>query len=190
MKKLLLFIIAVSGILFLTTSCKDQKSYADYLRDEERAIERFLLQNNLSVIERFPSDGVFESDEFYKDPETGVYYNIVEYGDTTENLFMGEEIYVRFSGLKYFMVDDSTTYNNKDTSNSPWPQTIIFRGPANSSTNSFYDTPGWVVPLTRIGHNGKVRLIVTFNMGSASDRQQYQPTYYDLVQYRFASRID
>ncbi len=190
MKKFFSVLLSFSVILMLATACKDQKTYAEYLKDEERAIEKFLLQNELSVIDRIPSNGVFKDNEFYKDPETSVYYNIVEYGDTTGNLQLNEQIYIRFKGLKYFMVDDSTTYNNMDPNLSPWPQIITYLGPVNSSTSGYYDTPGWAVPLSYVGHNGVVKMIVPFNMGSANDRSQYQPTYYDYVEYRFANKIN
>lgn len=190
MNKLFAFILTISTISLLTISCKDQMTYADHLREESKAIERFILKNDISVIEKFPANGVFGSKEFYKDPGTGLYYNIVEYGDTTGSLTLNEDIYIRFRGLKYFMVDDSTSYNNMDPSSSPWPQVIKYLGPVNSATQSYYDTPGWAVPLSHVGHNGVVKMIVPFNMGSASDRSQYQPTYYDYLYYRFSSKID
>lgn len=178
-------IIAVLLIFF--TSCKDRKTYADYLKDESRAIERFIAQNDLSVLERFPSNGLFGTNEFYKDAATGVYYQIVNYGDTTQRITMGEEIYIRFKGLKYFMSDDSTQFNNFDPNVSPFPQSLIFRGVVNRTTSGYYETPGWIVPVPSIGHNGVVKMIVPFEMGSSYDRSQYQPTYYDHVEYRFES---
>lgn len=189
MKKIYSIVILITTFLIFTTSCKDQMTYSDHLKAEAQAIDRFILKNELSIIEKFPSDGIFDDNEFYKDPETGVYYNIISYGDTTKALFIGEKIYVRFSGLKYFLTDDSTTYSNMNQNVHPFPQEIEFLGPVTSATRSFYSNPGWVVPLTRIGHNGAVKLIVPFSMGSSNERSQFQPTYYNRVQYRFESRI-
>lgn len=176
-------VIAILIILF--ASCKDQKTYADYLKDESRAIDRFISKNDINVLERFPSNGKFENNQFYKDAATGVYYNIVDYGDTTRWITLGEEIYVRFKGLNYFMSDDSTSFSNMDPTVSPFPQTLIFRGVVTPTTSSYYETPGWIVPIPFVGHKAVVKMIVPFNMGSSYDQSQYQPTYYDHVEYRF-----
>ena len=189
MKKLVVITLALAGLSILAISCKDQKTYADYLKDEERAIDQYILKNDLSILKKFPDNGTFKAGDFYLDPETGVYYNIVSYGDTSRNISFGEEVYIRFSGLKYFSVDDSTSYSNMDTNNHPNPQTVVFRAPVNNDTKGYYDNPGWIVPLTRVGHNGVVRMIIPFNMGSSYDRSNFIPTYYDHIEYRFENSI-
>ena len=180
-------IIIIFTILLSAASCKDQKTYADYLKEETKAIDEFIVKNNFNILTKFPANGVFGDKDFYKDPESKVYYNIVNYGDTTEFIFLGEEVYVRFKGLKYFMIDDSTTYKNNDHIN---PQEIKFIGPVNSSTRSYYSVPGWAVPLPRIGHKAVVKMIVPFNMGSSTERSEYQPSYYDRIEYRFDSKVN
>lgn len=176
-------VIAVLLILF--ASCKDQKTYADRLKDESRAIDRFISQHNITVLERFPADSIFRDNQFYKDATTGVYYHIADYGENARKATLGEEIYIRFKGLSYFMTNDSTTFSNLDPNLSPFPQTVVFRGSVNPSTSGYYATPGWAVPIPIIGHNAIVKMIVPFEMGSSYDRQQYQPTYYDHMEYRF-----
>lgn len=185
MKRFQAIFILLSTLLLIASSCKDQKTYADRLKDESKAIDLFILKNDFSILESFPKNGIFNQDDFYKDPETGVYYNIVDYGDTTKNLQIAEKVYPRFSGV-YFMVDDSVKFSNLT---STMPFEMKFYGPVNSSSKNYYTIPGMAVPLTRVGHNGVVKLIVPFNMGSANDRQQYQPTYYDYVKYRFENQI-
>jgi|AGTN01.1.fsa_nt_gi hypothetical protein len=187
MKKFNDIAFTLFALLILAASCKDQKTYADYLKDESKAIDRFISKNNFTILKNFPDNGVFKANEFYKDPNSGVYYNIVNYGDTTKKVQLGEEIYIRFSGLKYFMVDDSTTYNNLNPNTSPFPQTLVYRGALNVSTRSVYEsaTPGWITPVPYIGQMGEVKMLIPFTMGSSYDRSQYQPTYYESVQYRF-----
>ena len=144
--------LAVFLIIF--ASCKDRKTYADYLKDESRAIERYISQHDISVLERFPTSGQFGDNEFYKDATTGVYYQIVNYGDTTQKVMQGEEIYIRFKGLRYFMSNDTTEFNNFDPNVSPFPQTLIFRGAVNRNTSGFYETPGWIVPVPSMTQSG------------------------------------
>ncbi len=171
--------------LILFASCKDKKTYVDHLKDEARAIELFIAKNNIDVLEKLPENGIFKSNQFYKDPATGVYYNIVDYGAKELKASLGEEIYIRFKGLIYFMTSDTSTYSNLDPSLSPFPQTQVYRGAVNSSTKSHYSTPGWIVPVPSIGHKAVVKMIVPFEMGSSYDQSQFQPTYYDHVEYRF-----
>lgn len=177
-----LFIVA---FLVLFASCKDQKTYADHLKDEARAIDRFILKNNIDVLEKFPAEGTFKSNQFYKDPATGVYYNIVDYGDKEISVSLGEEVYIRFKELNYFMTSDTIKYNNLDPKLSPFPQTQIYRGVVTTSSKSYYSTPGWMVPVPSIGHKAVVKMIVPFEMGSSYDQSQFQPTYYGHVEYRF-----
>ncbi len=185
MKRFHSIFILLSVLLFIATSCKDQKTYAEYLKDESKAIELFILKKDISVLENFPKNGVFNQNDFYKDPNSGVYYNIIEYGDTTKKLQIAEKVYSRFSGI-YFMINDSVKFSNLTNT---MPFEIEFYGQVNSNTRSYYDIPGLAVPLTKVGHNGVVKLIVPFLMGSSTDRQQYQPVFYDHVEYRFEKQI-
>lgn len=183
MNKILPIITALLGSLLFLSSCKDRKTYADYLKDERKAIDLFVAQNQLNILNQYPSNGKFGEKDFFKDPETGVYFQVINYGDTTRNLELRQKVYIRYSGLHFFMTDDTTKYSRVD-----FPESIDFLGPVNNSNKSSYSNPGWVVPLRFVGHNGKVRMIIPFVMGSATDRTQYQPTYYDQIYYRFEGR--
>jgi len=185
MKKIIAIATTLITLLLLVSSCQDRKTYADYLKDESRAIDLFISKHNLNILDEFPEDGKFGDNDFYKDKNTGVYFNVIHEGDTTQNLQWKEEVYVRFSGLEYFMTDDTTKYSNFK---SVFPEEIVFIGPVNSNNKSSYSNPGWVVPLSYVGHNGKVKMIVPFDVGSSYDRSQYQPSYYELVTYKFESR--
>ncbi|HCC86294.1 MAG TPA: hypothetical protein DEQ06_06900 [Porphyromonadaceae bacterium] len=183
MNKTDLIITALLGMLLIFPSCENQKTYADYLNDEAKAIELFIAQQQLTILDEYPTDGKFREKEFYKDPSTEVYYHVISYGDTTEKLSLGEKVYIRFSGLHYFMSNDTTRYANL-----VYPSEIKYFGPVNSYTKSYYSNPGWMLPLEHVGHNGEVKMIIPFNMGSSYDRSQYQPSYYDWVEYRFENR--
>ena len=51
-------ILAISALASITaTSCKDKESYADLLRDENQAVNAFLV--NYPVITAVPADSVF-----------------------------------------------------------------------------------------------------------------------------------
>lgn len=185
MNKIFPIITALLGMLLLLPSCKDRKTYADYLKEEKKAIDLFIAKQHLTILDEYPASGVFGENEFYKDPSTGVYYQVITPGETVQEPKWKEAVYVRFSGLHYFMSDDTVRYTNQK---SVYPEEIIYIGPVNSSTKGNYSNPGWVVPLRHVGHNGKVKMIIPFAMGSSYDKSQYQPTYYNLVHYRFESQ--
>ncbi|HBU46207.1 MAG TPA: DUF4827 family protein [Petrimonas sp.] len=192
MKKTHYIILCLLGLALVSTSCNKRRTYAEILKDETRAIEKFILENKLIVLDEFPSSLVFKTNEFYRDPATGVYFNIIERGDTANKVKEGEEVYVRFSGLRYFTSsNDTTEYSNLDPIRSPFPESLTYRGPVTVMNRSLYSgtTPGWAVPLTYVGHAGRVKMIIPFNMGSQSDQQSYSTTYYDNVQYRFESQL-
>lgn len=180
MKLFKFIVLTLIGLLILTTSCNNSKSYADRLKDEKRAIDLFIAKNNLEIIKDFPEDGKFEPHEFYKDVNSGVYFNIMEPGDSTQ-IALGQEVYIRFKEVIYLIEDDSVLYNKSEYF------TEKFVGPISSYTRDVYTIPGWIVPLTyNVGHKGKVKMIVPFNMGTAYDRSTgFQPTFYDDLEYRF-----
>ncbi|SFL26031.1 DUF4827 domain-containing protein [Proteiniphilum acetatigenes] len=180
-------VLTLVSLVILTTSCNNRKTYADYLKDEKKAIDLLISKSNFEILREFPVDSVFGENEFYKDPNTGVYFNIIDLGDTTYRPQWREKIYIRFKGLHYFATDDTTRYSNYQ---STFPEVLEYFGPVNSTTLSAYSssTAGWAVPLSYVGHRGKVKLIVPFEMGSSYDQSSYQPTYYEQVEYRFENQ--
>ena len=109
MKKTHYIIFCLLGLALVSASCNKRRTYAEILKDETRAIEKFILENKLIVLDEFPENLVFKSNEFYRDPATGVYFNIIEPGDTANKVKEGEEVYVRFIGLRYFTSSNDTT---------------------------------------------------------------------------------
>lgn len=175
-------VFTLVGLSILSTSCNKTKTFEDYKREERNAISRYISQNDLNILNSFPSDTVFGAKDFYKDPATGVYFNIIERGDPTQKPQWREKIYIRFKGLSYIKGSDTTRYSNLHNID---PAVMDYFGPVSSNTQNIYSTPGWAVPLTYVGHKGKVKLIVPFEMGASYDQSSYEPTYYDQVEYRF-----
>lgn len=185
MKLLNVIFLATVSLLILTTSCDNKKTYAEYLKDEQKSINLFIQQNNIKILESFPKNYTFAENEFYKDPFTGVYFNIIQLGDTTYRPQWREKVHIRFKGLSYFASKDTTLYSN---SFSTFPEELEFIGPVNSTTSASYSNAGWAVPLSYIGHKGKAKLIIPFKYGSSYDQSNYQPSYYNQVEYTFESQ--
>jgi hypothetical protein len=176
-------VLTLIVLLIITSSCNNKKTYADYLKEEKKAIDLFIKKNNLNILSEFPKDGKFANEhDFYKDPYSGVYFNIIDHGDATVKPQWRQTIYIRFKGLHYFKSDDTTRYSNYQSS---FPEELVYIGPVSSMTKDSYTNAGWAVPLSYVGHRGRVKMIVPFEMGSSYDRSSYHPSYYELIEYRF-----
>ncbi|HBX45298.1 DUF4827 family protein [Limibacterium fermenti] len=189
MKQISPVFLLLAALALITASCNNQKTYADHLKEETKAIKKFINENDLIILKTFPSDTTFRGNEFYQDPYTGVYFQITNRGQINNKVSIADEVYVRYSGLSFFMSDDTTKYNNNNPATSPDPGTFVYYGTVTGSTVDAYrnaTTTAWAVPLQYIGHTGRVKMIVPFAMGSSYDRSNFQPTYYESVQYRFS----
>lgn len=184
-KNYYLFLLIVISSVALISCQKRQPSYAERLKDEIKIIDKFIIQNGIKVLDEFPEDSTFESNEFYKDPLTGVYINIIDKGGDRKAKY-GEEIYIRFDGYRIISAEnDTVTYSTMQAEN---PSALVYRGVVTlENKDALYSstTPAWVVPLSFIGHLGRAKMIVPFNMGAQAERLNYHTTYYDLVTYNF-----
>ena len=187
MKKANYILLSILGLLILSTSCGKKKTYADLLKEEKKAIDKFISSNQLRILKKFPTDGKFDDKDFYLDPATGVYYNIISVGDTINapRIKKGDEFYPRYSGLRYFSTTNDTTEYNNLNGISYMP--MKYYGPVNRDSRTLYlnSNPGLAVPLEHIGHLGRVKMIIPFTWGSKGDRGAYTPTYYNDIEYRW-----
>lgn len=174
MNKRIIFITFILVAAGLQTACNKTKTYTDYLKDQNKAIDKFIKTEGITVLKEYPANKTFNKKEFYLDPSSGIYYNVIDSGNG-RRIKPGEEVYIRFTGMKYFMTD-TTSYTNIYDHNA---RRFTF---GNTST---YPLLGWVVPLQHVGDSASVRMIVPFDAGSSSAKSKYQPTYFDKVFYRF-----
>lgn len=174
MKKINFIVIIIATFLFIGNSCDSQKTYAEYLKDESKAIKQFIAENGIVVLAEYPADRVFAPNEFYRDPATGVYYNVIDSGREPKAV-PGAEVYIRFSGLTYFINGDTTKYTNIYD---PDPQTLVYGNPTT------YPCYAWILPLVHVGHLGRVKMIVPFNYGLTYDKSNFRTVFYENLQYR------
>ena len=184
MKKNIIIIVLSIVTIGVLSSCNKDRTYAQSLSDERKAIELFIDKNDLKILKEYPKDSVFKPNEFYFDTKNGIYYNVIDSGNG-RRIMQGEEFYIRFKGLKYIASVDTSTYSNFA---SPQPEILTY---GNAST---YSSIGWVAPLKNIGDRAKVKLIIPFNMGLPQDqitmgmskgKEAYRTAYYEELNYRF-----
>lgn len=174
MKKIIIASFIGLVAIGVFSSCNKSRTYAQRLGDERKTIEQFIDKNDITILREYPKDSVFKEKEFYLDP-SGVYYNVIDSGNG-RRIRTGEEFYIRFKGLTYISDDDTTTFSNIQ---SLQPEVLVY---GNTST---YLSTAWVTPLRNVGNRAKVKMIVPFNAGLASDNQAYRTAYYEEIDYRF-----
>lgn len=144
-------------------SCKDETSYADLLRDEEKACNWFLAQQR--VENEIPADGKFETGPdapYYRIDEEGyIYMQVINPGDS-ERAKKDDIVYFRF---KRRSIKD--LYEGVD---SPWTGNAENLVSSYGSTNFIYENlvlyssyqwgSGIQEPLKWLGYNSEVNLVM------------------------------
>lgn len=154
---------------------------------QDRAIEKFIHDNNIEVLDEYPANGVFKENQFVH-LDNKVYMNVVDSGNGTRAVAYKTTVLARFKGN--FMVTDTVSFENF----SSWKFPVEFKY-TNYSTavdNNAYNvflSEGLNTPLKYVGDRARVKLIVPFQAGSTigSYSQQSSGTaiYFDLVTYQF-----
>ncbi len=168
-----LFFTFLFGLFLLSTSCDKTKTYAEMLKEEKDATNRFIDQNRFVVVEDFPQ-GDFGQNVYYKTPE-GLYMHIISKG-TEVNLKTGDYVYIRFKGRLLFK-DETTSTNSGD-----YPWTFLYNNPY-SYSGDYFICEGITIPLKYIGDQGKVSLIIPSRLGAYNEKNYVLPVYYKEITY-------
>lgn len=197
MKRIHLFITLLIGLIVLLASCDSTETYADKLKNETKAIDRFIRDNNIEVIDHIEKGQKFGEKQFYKD-ETGVYLRIIDSGNL--DIMASEEektdVTVRFDAVLTVADSDTLTYGNHSQIMDEFPMNFKYGDAStyriSSSTTSYYESflssfmsPGLALPLKYVGHKGRVEMIIPFNVGSYNQAyNSYIPYHYTEVEYK------
>jgi hypothetical protein len=158
-------------------SCSNQKTIQDYLREEKKAIERYISRNNIVVLENYPANRVFKPNEYYKTNE-GLYIHVVDSGGQKITPYV--DVTVRFDSIYY--MKDTTKISWSDTYNL-YPYEFRYGATQTYSVSSSPVCMGWVIPLRYVGELGKVDLIIPSSLGSSSDSNRFTPLVYKGLKY-------
>ena len=69
-------ILLILCAALVAISCSKTKSYTDMLKDEKKAINRLIDENDFEILKDFPEDSVFKENQFVE-LENGTYLNII-----------------------------------------------------------------------------------------------------------------
>jgi len=194
MKKIIAFLLAATCFSFII-SCDKSETYADKLKKESRAINRIKSDSSLVFLDTYPEDGVFEANEFYRDPKSGVYFNVIDSGNGNRAVKNKTTVDVRYK-WGYFIVDMDTSihWRNTDapsdlisfTYNNSSPTSYLETSSSNGYSNYYIKSYGMASVLDYVGEGAIVKLIVPFSCGSYYQQYiGYEPVYIGWVWYQF-----
>lgn len=169
-----------------TTGCEDTKSYAELLSDENKVVNRFLVDQN--VIPEVPADSVFLTGEdapyYCIDSEKAVYMKVLDPGDG-ERATEGQKVYFRF--LYFPLASYNGTFDSGDwTGNAD----NITSSPTSFKFNDYTDTgsqewgTGIQMPLNYLGLNCHVRLVVKSQYGMTANIASVVPLLFDIRYFK------
>ncbi len=205
-----ILLLASLAILIALPSCKDKESYADLLRDENHAVNAYLV--NYPVITSIPSDHHFLSAEdikklpefiaefgnldndkqteqaikltpFYRmDDEGYVYMQVIDpgYGPMAQ---LDQQVYFRFT--RYNLALEYKNGNAEPSGNesdiASTPTSFRYQNTTLSSTTQW--GTGIQVPLQYLPLNCRVNLIVKSYLGPLEEISSVYPYLYNIRYY-------
>lgn len=184
MRKITASILFVTVIMLLA-ACNKGVSYAERVETEKKRIKQFLHEQDIVVLDTYPSNGVFESNQYYLD-ESGVYINVVDSGNG-KRASSYDKVYFRFNEVMELPTSESDTIRPWVTNPGLQPMDFIY-GVSGSYVDSegtrhsySYQTlsEGITIPLQYVGEDAVVNILVPFKIGSA-----YQTTYFTTLYYK------
>ena len=166
--------------LFVTLySCDNTKTPQEYLREEKKAMDRFISRNDIKVLNEYPEDGVFQENEYFRTPD-GLYFHVVDSGNGKRVRPLVDNVMVRFDhylDVKQYVSGDTTKYK---LSYAYFP--IEFRYGIPGSYGDFACN-GWAVPLSYIGEEAIIDILIPSSLGASSDNSAYRAVFYKNLKY-------
>lgn len=155
-------------LLLMGNACNKTKTYAELVKEERKAIKKYIANNDIEVLETFPADSVFGPKQYYLD-EQGLYIHIEDWGGKRK-VREGEDVLVWFS--KYGPLPDEEE-SSSNTSNVK-PDEFTYQ---ENYTAARY---AWTRPLHYVGTGGKVKVIAPHMTGNNNDQTNVEAYAYDL----------
>ena len=183
-----IFVFAILAVaMMMATSCSDKKSYADFLNRERYATNAYLA--NCRVVNEIPSDTVFETGEdapFYRiDKEGNVYMQVIRCTDRkTDKAKPSEKIYFRYMryNLNYWYKYGEMVGQGNENDMS-FSSTYFNYGNYSLQISAQWGY-GIQLPLTFLGVDSEVNLVIKSQYGLASEISSVIPYLYHVRYFR------
>ena len=183
------YILMIMCVALVVVSCDKTKSYTEYLKAERKAIDRLIDDKGFKILKHYPSDGVFEENEFVK-LDNDVYLNVIDSGNGEKAVLGQTKVLTRFDA--YLILDTAKRANNLIYGQSyyGYPTEFIYGYNVYSGKNydyapDYFVGEGLATALEYVGDGATVRLIVPFKRMSSTFQSSYDPVFFNKVKYTF-----
>jgi hypothetical protein len=182
MKKTIIFTLSAIFLAIIHIACENQKTMQEYLREEKKAIERYISKQGITVLNEYPKDSIFQDEKDYFKTNEGLYMHVVDRGNTERRAVpMKDEIQVRFKYMYYVKTYIAgTTDSIVPPSAGFFPLEFIY-GQSGSYQQLACD--GWAIPLAYVGEGAIVDLIIPSSLGSSTDSDGFNAVFYKNLTY-------
>ncbi len=190
--KLKLYSILLCGMALLSmTSCEEDFSYADLLRDERRACNSYL--SNYRIVNEIPSDTIFEVGEnapYYKiDPDGNVYMQVLVAGEKSKRPEDNQPVYFRFMRLDLnHLYTKGEEFWEGNAENMLADPTYFLYNNYTLASSSYYGY-GIQLPLQYVGLGGNgeyettVNVLIKSQYGFSDEVSEVVPYVYTVTYY-------
>lgn len=181
-------LLSLVAVVCCTSSCSDNKSYAEQLADERVAVNLFLAGKK--VINEIPADSILQTGKdapYYRIDENGnVYLQVISNTGLDQRPKTDELIYFRY--MRFNIVDwcvngedDITLVGNMNDMNNP---TTYFLYDNYSVDVSSQCGEGIQLPLKFVGMGSEVNVIIRSQVGISDEIADVQPYHWHIRYYR------
>ena len=180
MKKTIILIGSFICLWLIPMACDQGKTMQEYIREEKKAIERYIQQKHIVVLEEYPHDRKFQENEYFKTKE-GLYMHVVDSGNA-HRIETYHEVLLRFEYMYYIKNYVAGNTDSITISYVYFPITFHY-GISNSGDVSGLACRGFAIPLDYVGEGAVVDLIIPSELGNATDNSNFSPTFYRNLKY-------
>lgn len=189
---LMLSALVLSGTAFI--SCDKGESYADLLRDEEKAVNWYLAQHRVET--EAPANAedfeIGENAPYYRMNADGtVYMQVINRGDLNDRPKKDDKVYFRFERINIknlWQGGSADSQGNMDNLDSNIGATSLFYGNTTYPNSTQFGT-GIQVPLDYFGYYSEVNLVIKSYSGFtgqkfSSEQTACIPFMYNVKYYK------
>lgn len=184
-KSAITLIVAMASMVAVS-SCEDGKSYAELLNDENKTVNRFLVDQK--VIDSVPADSVFEVGEdapyYCLDSENSIYMQVLDLGNGAK-AEEGQTIYFRYRRYpldaydgKFY--DGSWVGNAGNITSTP----TFFKFDDFTDEETYQWGTGIQQPLHFLNIGCHVRIVIKSQYGNTADLSSVVPYLYDIRYFK------
>lgn len=175
--KNILYIIGLTFSAIGTCACSDSESYANLLKEEEKAVNWYLAQKTVCL--EIPKDSIFlmgPDAPYYKMDEDGyLYMQVINPGDAEKKAEKGDKVYFRYMrmNIKNLYKNGTETWAGNAQNMEMAPASFWFDNYRLEDSQTYGQSIQ--VPLKYLGYNCEVNLVLKSYQGFTAEQAYCLP---------------